>query len=241
MIKLSTKRVLREISDFNQNAYPKTNYSKEIRNILNNLHVYCLNCYDYKNEKIVVYVSDIKKNITLLSLDISDCYPFKPYKILYHNLPIFNKNSKFYYKTDFVNYNSDNINSNISVTWKNNSLENNIPYNKCLEILSNNKHNFKIFDSAILKFFYKLQYNFEPKFLNYPDSVCWCCSSILCGNNWSPSLRINDVIIEFLETKFILKYNQPYNYIKLITIYNGLFEVFNNYNLPDDIIDMILD
>jgi len=114
----------------------------------------------------------------------------------------------------------------------------NINYLKYLSLI--NSKNRKMFDSKILKFFFKIKYNIEPKFLNFTNSECYCCSSILCSDYWTPSLKIENLLLEYLELIFIKKYSKPDNYLYLLNIYNNLFDYFNNFKLPDELIDKII-
>ena len=119
-----------------------------------------------------------------------------------------------------------------------NNNNNQIGYYKYLSLI-NSKNN-KIYDNKVLAFFYKLQYNIESRFLALSDTSCFCCSSITCSLNWSPSLKIDNLLLEYLEAQFIINYNQPYSYLNLLNIYNGLFELFDFYKLPNEIIEIIL-
>lgn len=89
-------------------------------------------------------------------------------------------------------------------------------------------------------FFFKNQYQMEPTFLCLNETACYCCSSITCPNNWSPSSRIDHVILEYLELEFIQKYSSRLGYRYLTNIYDNLFK--NDYfaKLPDEVIKIIL-
>ena len=113
-----------------------------------------------------------------------------------------------------------------------------IGYYKYLSLI--NSKNSKIYDTKILDFFYKLQYGYRSHFLKLSDSSCFCCSSITCSHNWTPSFKIDNILLEYLEAQFIVNYNQPYNYLNLLNTYYGLFELFDFYKLPNEIIEIIL-
>ena len=115
---------------------------------------------------------------------------------------------------------------------------NKLGYSKYLSLI-NSKTN-KLYDNKILYFFYNLQYGYKCRFLNLSDTSCFCCSSITCSHNWNPSFKIDNILLEYLEAQFIANYNQPYSYLKLLNIYNGLFELFDFYKLPNEIIEIIL-
>ncbi len=96
----------------------------------------------------------------------------------------------------------------------------------------------KIYDKNVLSFFFRINYQMEPKFLKLLDKDCFCCNSLTCPHNWNPSLRIDHLLFEYLEMRFIFKYNQPYNYLYLINIYNNLNQMYFD-KIPDEIVDKI--
>lgn len=117
---------------------------------------------------------------------------------------------------------------------KTNKFNNKNSYLRNIGLLSENK----IYDEKILAFFYKLQYGIESKFLNLKNNECFCCNSIFCSYNWNPSLTIENILLEYLEIQFILKYSRPYNYINILNIYNKLNEKYLN-KLPIELQDKI--
>lgn len=94
-----------------------------------------------------------------------------------------------------------------------------------------NKNNM---NKKIIEFFYNIYYQKKSKFLKLSNKDCFCCNSILCSNNWSPSYKISNIIDEVEEIEFINNYKN--NYSDLEYIYN------NNCitNLPDDLFIKIL-
>ena len=97
----------------------------------------------------------------------------------------------------------------------------------------------KFIDNNILYFFYKILYNHQPKFISLSKPTCYCCSSVTCPANWSPSCTINNIIIEYNEIKFIEKYSSPYNFKMLKHIYDSLNENYFN-KLPEEVMEIIL-
>jgi ubiquitin-protein ligase len=116
-----------------------------------------------------------------------------------------------------------------------NKLNNKNSYFKNIGLLSENK----IYDKKILAFFYKLQYGLESKFLNLNSNDCFCCNSLFCNHNWNPSLTFENILLEYLEIQFIVKYSKPYNYINILNIYNKLFHKYLN-KMPLELLDKIL-
>jgi len=96
----------------------------------------------------------------------------------------------------------------------------------------------KVYDSNILSFFYKIQYCINPRFLNLNTNDCYCCNSITCTYNWRVSLTVENILLEYLELNYINFYNKPYTYLKILNIYNKLFEKYFN-KLPNEIIEKI--
>ena len=118
---------------------------------------------------------------------------------------------------------------------KTNKLNSKISYFKNISLLGEKK----IYDSNILAFFYKLQYGIDSKFLNLKNNDCFCCNSLFCNNNWNPALTLENILLEYLEIQFIIKYSRPYNYINILNIFNELYDKHLN-KLPDDIINIII-
>ena len=106
--------------------------------------------------------------------------------------------------------------------------------------LNNLYEKIKFKDKKILLFFFENQYQMQSKFLCLHEKSCYCCHSITCPNNWSPSCRIDHVLLEYLEIEFIQNYTSNLGYKYLLNIYNNLFK--NKYfsQLPDEIIKIIL-
>jgi len=96
----------------------------------------------------------------------------------------------------------------------------------------------KFINNNILYFFYKALYNHEPKFICLNKPHCYCCSSVICSANWSPSCTVNTIILEYNEIKFIEKYSNPYNFKMLKSIYDNLHTIYFN-KLPDEIYNII--
>ncbi len=192
------KRLGKEIELFN-NKKNFDKYNKNIQNFYNNLNI-----IEYISDNNVTFL-DFKDNNNnlLLTLKVSNYYPFKPYEFVYNNIT--NKLNK---------YNS---------------------YFKNIQLLNEKK----IFDPNILKFFFILQYGFKSKFINLKHNDCYCCNSLYCLKNWNPSFTFEDIIIEYMEIKFITKYSKPYTYLYILNIYHNFLNIILN-KIPQDIIDIIL-
>ena len=112
-----------------------------------------------------------------------------------------------------------------------------IPYSR---YMNNAYERIKFKDKEILIFFFKNQYQIEPNFLYLDKECCYCCSSIVCPNNWSPGCRIDNVLIEYLELEFIHKYSTKLGYKYLTNIYEELLKNTYFSQLPDELIEIIL-
>tara|TARA_E500000178_G_C16996575_1_gene743494 strand:+ start:1282 stop:1869 length:588 start_codon:yes stop_codon:yes gene_type:complete len=95
--------------------------------------------------------------------------------------------------------------------------------------------NSKKCDYEILDFFYKILYGKENKYLKNKKNTCYCCESLTCKSNWNPAFTLNDIVVEYLEIKFIEKYSIKRKYELLENLYVNLF-----LQLPDDIKNLIL-
>lgn len=193
------KRLHKEIELFiNKEKFNK--YSVNIRKFFNNLNI--KEYYVNDNKDTFLDFKDNNDKI-LLTIQVPNSYPFKPYIIIFNNIT--------------------------------NKLNNKNSYFKNIGLLSENK----IYDKKILAFFYKLQYDLESKFLNLKNNDCYCCNSLFCSHNWNPSLTFENILLEYLEIQFIVKYSKPYNYINILNIYNKLFDEHLN-KLPLELLDKIL-
>ena len=193
------KRLHKEIELFiNKEKFNK--YSVNIREFFNNLNI--KEYYVNDNKDTFLDFKDNNDKI-LLTIQVPNSYPFKPYIIIFNNIT--------------------------------NKLNNKNSYFKNIGLLSENK----IYDKKILAFFYKLQYDLESKFLNLKNNDCYCCNSLFCSHNWNPSLTFENILLEYLEIQFIVKYSKPYNYINILNIYNKLFDEHLN-KLPLELLDKIL-
>lgn len=153
----------------------------------------------------------------------------------HHIQIVYNKNNKIlldlflplqYPFKPYNIYNHHFLNSNM-----NNS---NISYSR---YLGNTSTLIDKYDNTVLLFFYNIQYG-KSRFLNLNKHSCFCCSSITCAYNWGPSCTINTILLEYLETDFIIKYCKKYNNKKITHIYTELFALYFN-KLPDDVIKII--
>ena len=93
----------------------------------------------------------------------------------------------------------------------------------------------------LLVWFFIINKNYEiiekiPDFSLKIPQDCFCCSSILCQDKWSPSRKITDIIIEILLRKelFNLFTEKGIRYIE---------KIFKNekWDLSEDIILFILE
>lgn len=201
------KRINKELENFNDKKYISS-ISEPIENIFSQITLEVI------NENQSYFLKIYKNNKFFLELSISHCYPFKPYEI-----PKTINNNKFLNNN---NFNKININNNLNI----------ISYSK---YLNNIYEQVKLLDKNILLFFFKNQYLIEPNFLNLDNKSCYCCNSITCPSQWSPSCRIDHVLVEYIESRFIKKYTSRLQYKYLKNIYNNLFKI-----LPDEIINIIL-
>lgn len=98
--------------------------------------------------------------------------------------------------------------------------------NKKIELINKN----------ILSFLYTVLYQKSPKFLSLDKNNCYCCSSIICGYNWTPALTIASLLLEDTEINYIQKYSGILNFRLLCNIYNHFIDEFK---LNSDLIELI--
>jgi len=114
-------------------------------------------------------------------------------------------------------------------------LSNNYPFKPPILLCNGNNYQYLIKKMPFrVKYLYnnpnEMYYNENNKFMNFNNSSCLCCSSLLCYDNWSPVCTLYN-ILEELNRHNILK-NQIMN--KLI-----LKNIFDNFNLPLELIMVI--
>lgn len=220
MSKVFLKRINKEIQNFYEKKYlENSNFSNYLINFLNNLKVEIVigdyDKYGYGDEYFL-FIKNLETNTIFLELKIPESYPFKPYSVVNYN-SIFLNNS-MYFKNNYYNQNY------------------NISYSK---YMNNAYEKIKHKDKKIYQFFYNNLYSINSRFLNLEKNSCYCCSSIVCNDLWSPSITFNNIIFDHLEIIFIENYSSNISYKYLSNIYNNLF-----YNIlkkiPEEIIKIIL-
>ena len=95
----SLKRINKELNDFNdKNYYQIPNFSVSINNFFDQLNVFLL-MTDDRSSSSLIRICNKKNNKIILELLIPDCYPFKPYQIMKHNLNDRNKLLLIYHQS----------------------------------------------------------------------------------------------------------------------------------------------
>lgn len=84
----------------------------------------------------------------------------------------------------------------------------NLKDNKYYKFVVSNNYPFhppKIFiNGKSIMFFHKISnLNFRRSLIKYIGFECFCCESILCSNNWSPSVTFNHILDEINKYKDI--------------------------------------
>jgi hypothetical protein len=220
MSKIFLKRINKEIQNFYEKKYlENNNFSNHLMNFLDNLKVeIVIGDYGY-NEKCFLLIKNILTDTIILELKIPETYPFKPYSVVDYN-SIFLNNS-MYFKKNYYNYDQN---------YK-------ISYSK---YMNNVYEKIKHKDKKIYQFFYNNLYGIYSRFLNLEKNSCYCCSSIVCNDLWTPSITFNNIIFDHLEIQFIEKYSSNLNYKYLQNIYNRLHTSELFIKLPDELINKIL-
>ena len=215
----SLKRIKKELKDLEEETFfTKFKYSPNVIKYLKSFQIN-IAIENYKESENLCIQIFHKIYQDFLYIKIPPCYPFKPYII--HNINLKNfKDCRNLIDLPFIKYK--------------NYLD--LPYFKFISNLNDKK--IKIYDSNVLSFFYKTLYLREPNFLNLKNDECFCCNSVICSDKWSPSLRIDNILLELMEVIFIIKYNQHYNYLYIYNIYQSLFIKYFN-KLPNEILDYI--
>ena len=162
------------------------------------------------------------------------------------------KNLPFYKISELDNINTINNINNINnintinktyievITPNNNKLifelSNNYPFKPPISLLCNG-HNYIYVIKKMpfrIKYLYnnpnEMYYDGKSKTINFNNSSCLCCNSLLCPDNWSPICTLYNILDEINE------HNKLKNKImnKLI-----LKTIFDNFNLPLELISIV--
>ena len=218
MSKIFLKRINKEIENFYEKKYlENSNYSIYLIDFLDNLNIEIKISNYLDNNKYFLFINNLQTNTIFLELKIPETYPFKPYSVINYN-SIFKENS-MYFSKKFYNENYK------------------ISYSKYMnKVYDKLKHK----DKKIFEFFYNKLYGINCRFLNLEKNSCYCCSSILCNDLWTPSITFNYIIFDHLEIQFIEKYSSNLNYKYLENIYNSLLNHNLFSKLPHEVINKIL-
>jgi len=192
---------------------------KRINNEKKKIYSHSLNNYfsfdftnihnENENKSAEVLIS--KNNKVEALIDINTAYPFKPPTVYICESDVYKK----------INYKD----------WSYKRGEN---INKI--IIKNNYTRYEL----LLVWFFIINKNYEiiekiPDFSLKIPQDCFCCSTILCRDKWSPSRKITDIVIEILLRKelFNLFTEKGIRYIE---------KIFKNekWDLSEDIILLIL-
>ena len=125
-----------------------------------------------------------------------------------------------------INYNLKTQCFSITCVYKNKSslyveLDKNYPFRPPTIVKINNKH----YDHTS----WSLTKNISDSILKDYNIKCLYCDSIMCANNWKPSLTIHDVIKEYENNNNMILALYAINMLK-----------YNNINLPSNIEKTIL-
>lgn len=125
-----------------------------------------------------------------------------------------------------INYNLKTQCFSITCVYKNKSslyveLDKNYPFRPPTIVKINNKH----YDHTS----WSLTKNISDSILKDYNIKCLYCDSIMCANNWKPSLTIHDVIKEYENNNNMILALYAINMLK-----------YNNINLPSNIEKNIL-
>jgi len=210
MSRIFFKRINKEIVDYNnQKNFEK--YSPKYRQIFDKLNPTIYTTIDDESNEF--YYLDIKNVSAFNNSFLSDNEKTLLTLMIPYDYPFKPyKITNYYNKTTQLSFHK--YMNNIAETTKDKNLD-------------------------ILILFYKILFRATPKFLLLSKKDCYCCFSITCGNNWTPSNTISDLLLEYYEIEFINHYCKQENYKLLEKTHDYLFKnLFEK--LPDEIIEEIL-
>jgi len=65
----------------------------------------------------------------------------------------------------------------------------------------------------------------------YKNDCCLCCSTIMCRNNWAPTLNFKNILDEIVKNLILKTY--------FVSVFNAN-KIYQNYNISDDILNKII-
>lgn len=199
-------------------SHPLNNYfSFEFCNLceeycnITNLREYRTNQYEMRVPAAEILILKNKK--IELQINIDKEYPFKPPRLFICKSNILNKDLNYF-------------------TW---SFKSGEKINKIIK--QNNYTSYEL----LLVWFFVLNKNYTifdkiPHFSLKIPQDCFCCSSILCSDKWNPSIKITDIIIEFILRKELFNLFT----VKGIRYIEKIFKN-NRWDLSEDLIYYILE
>ncbi len=170
------------------------------------------------DNNIIIYINKNTNNNTnnnskpVILLKITNQYPFKPPKLYIYN---------FKYNNYDIDYNR----------W---SYDNGEKFNNIIK-----KLNLSSYDILLLWFFIinkNIKYLYKkPIYSLELQQKCFCCSTIICSGNWTPSYKITDIFLEYYLRKELFTFSNKLTIKYLQTIFNN-----DKWNLSMDIVEHIL-
>ena len=177
----------------------------------NNLN-YALDIIDYNNyNKNNNYINTIalvnkKTNTIELFINFTKDYPFKPPKLTLNNI-------------------NNNLHNKLFIS----------DYSRWSLSINKDKNRDELFNAYIFTIINNQIYrSYISTTKSIPSSnQCLCCDSLVCSNNWYPSIKIIDLVLEYLSRKKFKFYLKPLINRYITNIING---IFNNdkWYLNDD-------
>lgn len=65
----------------------------------------------------------------------------------------------------------------------------------------------------------------------YKNNCCLCCTTIMCRNNWAPTLNFKNILDEIVKNLILKTY--------FVSVFNAN-KIYQNYNISDDILNKII-
>lgn len=134
------------------------------------------------------------------------------------------------YNSNIRIYLSDKYPFKAPIIIQNNTNSSYLSYSSWCSRILNGKDNYSIFISYIFSIIsMKVLIGINKQLPN--NKTCFCCDSLLCGDNWNPKIHIFMLFNEYIFKTNMKKYLKP--------IYQVYFEkIFKNdkWNLSDDIL-----
>tara|TARA_B100001093_G_C26824963_1_gene1013588 strand:- start:1912 stop:2532 length:621 start_codon:yes stop_codon:yes gene_type:complete len=203
---MSQKRISAELKNFFSHPLATKFY----------LEYYYIESYpNYINDNLslILYEKQNHENNNNILIKIPNQYPFKPPTIYLKNY----------------------LHNNFDINYSRWAFQSGEKSNQIFKSLNLNSYDiFLIWFFVFNKNIFYL--NKIPNYSINPNQECFCCSSVICPDNWSPAFKLSDVFLEYYLRKQFFNLSKPLGIKYIKSLFNN-----DKWDLSEDIVECILE